>query len=310
MLTIIFKTLKKNIEGFILDIFRIIGHQYWLREGIRVRFIRLFYNYETINSTKFEVDYFGTLFSGNLNSFIDWRVFFLGGYEKQELDFISLIIKKISDPVFLDIGANIGTHSIYFSNFCKKVYAFEPDGEIKKKLDFNISINKINNIVTVEKALSNSNSFREFFSPIGSNKGTGSLNYNHAPKNNRKLKKVETVIGDEYINQLRINKIDFIKLDVEGHEIDALSGLEKTINRFMPILLIEISKGSIETIINKKSLISFIINKYIIFEIRSNKPQMVIFNKSKAKLFTFNWEEIHHEEINIICFPNKLNICS
>ena len=303
MLTSIYKTHINNLEKIILNIFRFIGHQTWLREGLRVKIIRIFYDYEKINSIIFEIDYFGNKFIGNLNSFIDWRVFFLGGYERQELIFITSIIKKISSPVFIDIGANIGTHCLFISNYCEKVYAFEPDHEIKKILDLNITRNKIKNINTIPKALSNSNLITDFYSPVGANKGTGSLNYDHSPTNNLNVKKVDVVIGDFYLNQLQINKIDLIKLDVEGHEIEAINGLKETINRFRPILLIEISKKSIERIKRENHLISFVINKYSIFEVKSNEPLMVIFNKPKAKLSAFNWEEISKEEINLVCFP-------
>ena len=92
MLNKISKIILINIEKYILYVFRFLGRQYWLREGLRVKFLRIFYDYEKINSLTFDIDYFGYVFSGNLNSFIDWRVYFLGGYEKQELIFLSSII--------------------------------------------------------------------------------------------------------------------------------------------------------------------------------------------------------------------------
>tara|TARA_B100000965_G_C19564736_1_gene746258 strand:+ start:411 stop:1301 length:891 start_codon:yes stop_codon:yes gene_type:complete len=295
----------KRSDKYILYTLRGIGHLTWLREGLRVKLIRLFYDYDKIKSKEFEIDYFGNIFIGNLNSFIDWRVFFLGAYEKQELEFLKSIIEKIIDPVFIDIGANIGTHSIYLSNLCEKVYSFEPDNEIKERLDLNIYRNDIGNISTIQKAISNCQAIKKFYSPVGANKGTGSLNYNHAPFNNRKQKEVQTVVGDEYIQQLKLKKIDLIKIDVEGHEIHTINGLEQTIKKYLPILFIEISKVSIDKIRNDTSLIQSINTNYNIFEIKTNIPQFTLFNFSRAKLNVFNWEEIHFNEINIICFPKR-----
>lgn len=78
-----------------------------------------------------------------------------GIYEPEILD---LIIKKIpAECVFLDVGANIGQHSLFMSKFCKKVIAFEPIPILQNRIEMNLKRNRIDNVQLNPFGLSNEN---------------------------------------------------------------------------------------------------------------------------------------------------------
>ena len=77
-----------------------------------------------------------------------------GLYERLTLDFIRKYLANFSSPVMADIGANIGNHTLDFSTYAEKVYAFEPVGITYDTLVENINNNNILNVVPVNKALS------------------------------------------------------------------------------------------------------------------------------------------------------------
>ena len=66
-----------------LNLLRRFGHLDWLAFGIRDRIIRYFVNPDTVEGKEFVTDFFGLQYQGNLNTFIDWSVYFYGAYEKE-----------------------------------------------------------------------------------------------------------------------------------------------------------------------------------------------------------------------------------
>ena len=89
---------------------RLLGSQNWLRFGIRYRVINQFCNPESVDSIEFVTDFFGLKYKGNLNSYIDWSVFFFGAYEREKLLLLRDLVNARPNPVFFDIGANVGVH--------------------------------------------------------------------------------------------------------------------------------------------------------------------------------------------------------
>ena len=123
------------------DILRFIGHQDWIRYGIRYRIIKFFVPINTVDK-EVEVGFFGLKYFGNLKYSIDWSVYFFGAYEKTQLLWVkNLLILNQKTGVALDIGANVGIYSIYAAKVHKnfKVYSFEPS-----VLNLNILVKNIN----------------------------------------------------------------------------------------------------------------------------------------------------------------------
>ena len=147
-----------------------------------------------------------------------------GDYETKERDFIKNHIKKTD--IVIDIGANMGYYTLFFSSLAAKVYAFEPDPTNFSILQKNIAANKLTNVITEQKAVSNKN-------------GTTYLKLNslntgghHITEISKDTIPIDTVILDDYIDHA-----DFIKMDIEGAETLALMGMKRLLQKDIKLLI-------------------------------------------------------------------------
>lgn len=165
-------------------------------------------------------------------------------FEKEELDFMKQFID--SDTVLVDIGANVGNHTVYFSKFtdAKKIYVIEPIPRSYKILLANIALNYCNNVNSdfIGLALGDRKCVGYPCMIYGEdNLGAIAIGPNPYVNDNNPniLEPVNIVTGDFLFKDI---DIDFIKMDVERMEIVALAGLKKTIDRCRPKMFIEVSK--------------------------------------------------------------------
>ncbi|MDD3579717.1 MAG: FkbM family methyltransferase [Desulfobacca sp.] len=219
---------------------RCLGHQEWLSVELRRRIIKKFVNHNTVGSQKFEIDFFGLRYRGNLTELIDWFVYFFGAYEKQELFLLRDLVSAKPEPVFLDIGASVGQHSLFMSQFCAQVHAFEPYARARERLQEKIALNQLQNIMVHSVGLGAHNEDLEFYAPVGHNIGVGSFLAHHRHKH-QPIGKLRVVNGDDYLSGLALPRLDLIKIDVEGFEAYVLSGLSSTLKRFRPLLVMELT---------------------------------------------------------------------
>jgi FkbM family methyltransferase len=167
-----------------------------------------------------------------------------GVYELRELDavfaWLSRYKSEMSQSSAIDMGANIGNHSLYFSTFFKTVYSFEPHARTFKLLQFNSEL--ANNIVCFSCALSDRDGTANL-ADDASNMGAASISEHGQPI---RLRRLDDVLSTN-------DRVWLIKIDVEGHEPEAIAGAEKTIRKNEPVILFEqhpqdIQNGSSRTI--------------------------------------------------------------
>jgi len=140
--------------------------------------------------------------------------------------------------VFFDIGANLGFYSLLSAKKVGptgQVHSFEPNPRIFQELLFNIKLNKFNNIYPNQIALSDHNGRGLLSSHERGEEVYGSLSDRNFPG--------VSIIGhddvqleslDSYIEKHGVNRIDFIKIDVEGAELDVLRGANNTLDILRP----------------------------------------------------------------------------
>lgn len=269
---------------------RFIARQDWLRVGIRNRVLWKFCSPERITSHEFTTDFFEFKYRGNLNCYIDWVVYFFGAYEKQELSLLSNMAKTMHKPIFIDVGANVGQHSLYMSQYCEEVHAFEPYERVRKFLEEKVKLNEIQNIYIHGFGLSDTDGELEFFEPIGCNTGTGSFSSNRAYTNTSSLV-LQVVNGDTYLKKISPPKVDIIKIDVEGFESNVIFGLTNTLNKFRPIVVMEFSKTTQVAFENLNKLISSFPPRYEVRHIVCDTSYYTFFNRPKYKLLPFDFEK-------------------
>ena len=144
--------------------------------------------------------------------------------------------------VILDVGANIGSKVLPFSRLHGgnvRVTAFEPVKINQEILVELVRVNKLSNVEIKKVALSNSNgkmaiNFRSSDTDLEAVKGQGQ--FNEITKENHGSETVDFVRLDD----LGITNISFIKVDIEGHELEFLEGAEETIRRESPAMVLEI----------------------------------------------------------------------
>jgi len=194
----------------------------------------------------FVSDFYGLKYEGNLQNTIDFSIFYYGAFEKPLLFFLRDCLKAIKrkPSIFCDIGANIGQHTLFMSQFAETVHAFEPYQVVRDKLLHQIAINDLTNITVHPVGLSDSNHSLPFFAPTGRNQGIGSFDASTLAKGNRNIGELELVIADEYLANNAIEELDLVKIDVEGFEKSVLHGLNQTLSRFRPIVVCEITYGN------------------------------------------------------------------
>jgi len=153
-------------------------------------------------------------------------------YEENVLEYIKNIHKE--NWTIIDVGANIGNHSIYFDKFLnpKIVYVFEPIIESYKILLQNVALNYCHriNLDFLGIALGNKNSTYSIFFKEKNNLGATALKENDQGN-------IVGIRGDDLFFN---HKVDFIKIDAEGMEMEVLEGFKQTILNSRPIILVEI----------------------------------------------------------------------
>lgn len=159
-----------------------------------------------------------------------------GFYECELLQGMCALVKD-KNGIALDIGANIGNHSLFFSKRFDAVISFEPVPNNCLLLKANLFLNQIQNITLIEKALSNTNT------KMGIDKGNSRNTNNTISELHKKDEDaanqimVDVVVGDAELETLNLTqKITLIKIDVEGHEPFVVAGLRKTISTHQPIV--------------------------------------------------------------------------
>jgi FkbM family methyltransferase len=227
-----------------LSALRFIGHQHYIRRG-RDRFIRMFHPPDSSPSVPFEVPFFGMRYPGNLNDFIDWSVFMYGAFTPHELyilrDVAAALAKENETPLsFYDIGANVGQHSLFMSQYAGQVFSFEPFAGVRNKLLEKIARNERMNMTVYAVGLGEVNAELDFFEPSGANRGTGSFVASES-SNDGAAKKLPVRRGDDFLSDHKLPKMDIIKMDVEGFEMRVLSGLRERLQKDRPAILMEIS---------------------------------------------------------------------
>jgi FkbM family methyltransferase len=171
---------------------------------------------------------------------------FAYGYEYEKLE--TELISKLKPKVFIDVGAHIGYYTMLVHKLgAEKIIAIEPDPRVFRILNRAIEANKLENIITINIAAYNkSNVTLELH--LSTKSGFSSISSSHLPKTCGGTASVKTITLDEVVRTLNLDKIDLVKIDVEGAEAYVLLGAQKVINQFRPLLLVEVLGANRENV--------------------------------------------------------------
>jgi len=259
-------------------IYRFIWNQSWIDLRHKKAVYKQLCKYDDVPDAPFATDFFGLKYQGNLNNSVEFTLFYLGAFEKPLLFFLRdtmLGIKQSENeptPTFFDIGANIGQHSLFMSLHADQVHSFEPYSAVSQKLERHVELNGIINIQLHKVGLSNQQEELDFYAPTGRNQGIGSFDAGTVSKGNRNLGKLALVRGDEYLQQHGLQDIGLLKMDVEGFEKNVVSGLEATLQKSRPIIVLEVTYGNSLSFASLQELSAALPPDYALFRFNNRKP--------------------------------------
>ncbi len=158
--------------------------------------------------------------------------------------------KPKKGDIIIDGGSYPGDLSLYLSKLVGpsgKIYAFEPDKKNYDRLIENLKLNEVKNVFPVNEGLWNK---KDILKMSGDD---------YAPSIGKEGEKVNVISIDEFAKKKNIKSLSFIKMDIEGAEIEALEGAKKSLNKFSPQIAIasyhirdgKKTCGEVEKILNK-----------------------------------------------------------
>lgn len=169
----------------------------------------------------------GTFTYHSQDRFVGTSLRIYGEYSEGEVLMYDAFLK--STDVVIEVGANIGALTIPLARRCRKVFAFEPQPESFHLLGINLADNGVVNVDTFPYAVGD-------VAKIVNIPTIEEIDLNYG--------RVEIGPGSHSVEQRRLDdlyfeKIDFIKMDCEGMELDVLKGAENLIKRDWPLLYVE-----------------------------------------------------------------------
>ncbi len=142
--------------------------------------------------------------------------------------------------VVVDVGAHIGKYTLPAAKVASRVIAIEPDPSNFSVLRANILLNRLTNVSALNNAISSSPGKRRLFLAGEDNTGTSTLEPDWAPSRGHRPQawvEVECLTMDHVIDSLDIESIDWLKVDVEHHEVAALGGARSALRRTKHLIL-------------------------------------------------------------------------
>lgn len=192
--------------------------------------------------------YLGIDFHLDLRDNLQRDLYYLGSYEA---DLLQYLLEEIrSGDVFVDIGAHIGTFALPIAHRLAeggRVIAFEPAADTAAALEQNARSNRIDCLTIVRSALGSvaeTGQLRESPSPayLAQDMGVRTLH-----GSGQLVSEVPVIPFDMWAAESSLERIDIVKIDVEGSEYEVLAGMRASLEKYRPrLLIVEVVRGHLE----------------------------------------------------------------
>jgi FkbM family methyltransferase len=219
--------------------------KYWpIQKGYYApdRFIGFLYSTGIAKPVQAEV-WPGAIFELDARDLVARSILQTGSWEPPVTQAATQILKK--DAVMIDVGAHIGYYSILASKAVGpggKVVAVEPNPGTLRRLYKNLQLSNASNVVVEEVANTDRETTLQFFESSLWNSGMSSLSEANAIRAPGHSVVTTTVRGrplDAIVKELGLQRVDLVKIDVEGAEVQVLQGMKQILTELHPVLLVE-----------------------------------------------------------------------
>lgn len=154
------------------------------------------------------------------------------------------VLKNINLPIIFDVGANIGTFTTWMAKAfpSSKIYCFEPQHAVFQQLAGNIALNNLYNVYTYNIALGSFIEYVELYQPDyfqNFDFGTFSIvKQDNIPRTTEK-NVIQVLTVDKFMEIYKVPRLDLLKIDAEGMDLQVLLGASYAIKSFRPKIFVE-----------------------------------------------------------------------
>lgn len=200
------------------------------RDRKRYRFYESVKNRDLILKRK--IRHSGVTLPLNLGDYIQYWMFMDGAYEKKLIDFL---LPYVKDRVFFDVGTNIGSYTMSLSKAAKRIYSFEASHSNAALLNSFVELSGIGSVEVVNRAVSSisGEQFTIYLSPDTGGNNTAFYDFGKG------CEIATTISLDQFVSDRGIERVDVIKMDIEGSELAAFGGAHGILSMHHPLLLVE-----------------------------------------------------------------------
>jgi FkbM family methyltransferase len=188
----------------------------------------------------------GIRYALDLDELIDVNLYYRGSHEHRATATVRSVV--VPGMVALDIGANLGYYTLTLASLVGesgRVIAFEPTERALRRLTTNLGLNAFDHIVVEKIALSDVTHDREVDPQETAFRASWRVG---GERSGREREVISFERLDDYVARSHLDRVDFVKVDVDGYELRVVLGGEETFRRHRPALFIEIGKASMEEI--------------------------------------------------------------
>lgn len=242
--------MKRNFKARVFNLIRLLFKIYPLEE-LLVKWVKdktdsslvyqLVPHSDTYQNDDFRlIERNGIKLKAFLSDYLGHLIYFQ--YRNQELDSYHSLFRLVREnSTCLDIGSNIGYVGIMMASLAPKgsVVCFEPDPTNFNRLQENIGYNKLENIRVQNFGLGEQSAQKNMFINLINRGG------NCIVEEQSEVKIIIKRLDDFLKEEEAMSRIDLVKIDVEGYELKVLQGAKHTLNKYFPILFIEINDSNL-----------------------------------------------------------------
>lgn len=167
-------------------------------------------------------------------------LYFAGANEPEEMQLVQSEFHK--DWIALDIGAHIGSYTLFMAHLLDpsqgRVYAFEPSPHNFEKLKHHTLINKLNHVEIYNMAVGSEDGEIDFYLASQNNSSMSSM---YRKEQGYQKTTVPVCTLEHFVHEKKIQRLNFIKMDVEGAEPDVIEGGRDVLLHFAPHMLLELN---------------------------------------------------------------------
>ena len=175
--------------------------------------------------------------------------FFVGGcYEPNEFFFLDSFLGE--GMTFVDVGANEGLFTLFASKkvgMRGRIFALEPSQRDFSRLTDNLRLNKSANVKALQLGASDHNGKAELIVAGYQHEGHNTLGRLSYEASSSRIEKIELRRLDDLLDGEKVDGVDVVKIDVEGAEKKVIMGMQETIRRYRPALLVEVFDNALRT---------------------------------------------------------------